>query len=142
MCQEKSYHHQNLLGELIRAGISIMNSEGESNLTIRKIATAYHVSHAAPYRHFEDKEALLDSMQKYIEDEFTTALQNSLNDYATPETNMASFGKAYVTFFSENPIIISFLYVIKLWIFIYKVWESYMGIIHPLNYFVSWQKVI
>jgi AcrR family transcriptional regulator len=44
---------------LIVAGLEILRSEGTAQLSIRKAARIVGVSQAAPYRHFENKEALL-----------------------------------------------------------------------------------
>ena len=54
-----SYHHGNLREALIDAGIKIINENGEENLSLRKVAAACDVSHAAPYAHFRDKEELI-----------------------------------------------------------------------------------
>ncbi len=43
-----SYHHGNLRQALIEAGIRIINEKGEDDLSLRKVAAACGVSHAAP----------------------------------------------------------------------------------------------
>jgi len=53
------YHHGDLKNALIQAGVKILSEEGVSGLSLRKVAHEAGVSHAAPYAHFEDKEALL-----------------------------------------------------------------------------------
>ncbi|MGE5248979.1 MAG: TetR/AcrR family transcriptional regulator [Bacteroidota bacterium] len=55
----KTYHHGNLKNALIRAGIEILSSEGVAALSLRRVAAQAGVSHAAPYAHFADKEALI-----------------------------------------------------------------------------------
>ena len=56
---EKSYHHGDLKNALIKAGIDILAREGVEGLSLRKAAQEAGVSHAAPYAHFADKQALI-----------------------------------------------------------------------------------
>jgi AcrR family transcriptional regulator len=56
---EKTYHHGDLKNALIEAGIEILASEGVHALSLRKVAQRAGVSHAAPYAHFADKQALI-----------------------------------------------------------------------------------
>jgi AcrR family transcriptional regulator len=59
MPRKKSYHHGDLKNALIEAGADILSKEGVSALTLRKVAQKAGVSHAAPYAHFADKQALI-----------------------------------------------------------------------------------
>ncbi len=54
-----SYHHGDLKNALIKAGIEILAEEGVGSLSLRKVAKQAGVSHAAPYSHFKDKQALI-----------------------------------------------------------------------------------
>ena len=56
---EKKYHHGDLKNALIEAGAEILSKEGVSGLSLRKVAGRAGVSHAAPYAHFTDKQALI-----------------------------------------------------------------------------------
>ena len=44
---------------LIKAGADILSKEGVSALSLRRVAQKAGVSHAAPYAHFTDKQALI-----------------------------------------------------------------------------------
>jgi AcrR family transcriptional regulator len=59
MPRKKSYHHGDLKNALIKAGADILSREGVSALSLRKVAQKAGVSHAAPYAHFTDKQALI-----------------------------------------------------------------------------------
>jgi AcrR family transcriptional regulator len=54
-----AYHHGDLKNALINAGVEILAREGVSGLSLRKVAKQAGVSHAAPYAHFADKQALI-----------------------------------------------------------------------------------
>ena len=66
--QRQSYHHKDLRKALIETGIELVSKEGVSAFSLRKVAAACGVSHAAPYSHFQNKEELLNAMQIFITD--------------------------------------------------------------------------
>ena len=49
--EKKPYHHKNLKNDLIEKGIELVNKNGINQLSLRKVAQACGVSHAAPYSH-------------------------------------------------------------------------------------------
>lgn len=53
------YHHGDLRNALIEAALTALEEQGADALTLREVARRAGVSHAAPYRHFADKSALL-----------------------------------------------------------------------------------
>jgi len=59
MPKKKTYHHGDLKNALIKAGVEILAKDGVSGLSLRKVASKAGVSHAAPYSHFADKQALI-----------------------------------------------------------------------------------
>jgi AcrR family transcriptional regulator len=59
MSTNKQYHHGDLKNALIEAGIQILSQDGLHALSLRKVAQKAGVSHAAPYAHFPDKQALI-----------------------------------------------------------------------------------
>lgn len=54
-----NYHHGDLKNALIQAGWEILARDGVGGLSLRKVAQQAGVSHAAPYAHFADKQALI-----------------------------------------------------------------------------------
>ncbi len=54
-----SYHHGDLRNALLSAGVELLAERGLDGLSLREAARRAGVSHAAPYRHFADKQALL-----------------------------------------------------------------------------------
>ena len=57
--QKRAYHHGDLKNALIAAGVDLLSKEGVAGLSLRKVAQHAGVSHAAPYAHFTDKQALI-----------------------------------------------------------------------------------
>ena len=106
-----SYHHGNLREALIDAGIKIINENGEENLSLRKVAAACGVSHAAPYAHFKDKEELIDAIKANVTDKFMEKLIDAVEGKPTVDAAIIAMGRAYVTFFSQNPDYFIFLFV-------------------------------
>lgn len=53
------YHHGDLRRALIAAGLSLLEIRGPAQVSLREAARAAGVSHNAPYRHFDSREALL-----------------------------------------------------------------------------------
>ncbi len=104
------YHHGNLRQALIDAGIRIINENGEENLSLRKVAAACDVSHAAPYAHFKDKEELIEAMKKSVTERFTDELETAVNKGRNAEESIIFMGKAYISFFNKNPDYYTFLF--------------------------------
>ena len=105
-----NYHHGNLRQALIDAGIRIINEKGEDNLSLRKVAAACDVSHAAPYAHFKNKDELLEAMKKSVTDRIIYELKAAVNRGRNTEESIILMGKAYISFFSQNPDYYTFLF--------------------------------
>ena len=95
---------------MIDAGIKIINDSGEENLSLRKVAAACNVSHAAPYAHFKDKEELIEAIKNNVTEQFMEELESSVNGKASADEAIIAMGKTYVTFFSNNPDYFVFLF--------------------------------
>jgi AcrR family transcriptional regulator len=57
-----NYHHGDLRNALVSAGVELLAEQGVEALSLREVARRAGVSHAAPYRHFSDKQALLTAI--------------------------------------------------------------------------------
>ncbi len=53
------YHHGDLRRALLDAAVEMLGDSSTSEVTLREVARRAGVTHAAPYRHFADKNALL-----------------------------------------------------------------------------------
>lgn len=103
-----NYHHGNLRQNLIEKGIELLVAEGYANLSLRKVAKACGVSHAAPYNHFKDKDELLLAMQQHVEMEFAHILQQAAADNSE---GLLAMGLAYIRFFTQNPAYFRFMQI-------------------------------
>ena len=100
--RSKPYHHGDLRRALIAAGIDLLGEGGATALDLRKVTRKAGVSHAAPYRHFEDKRALLAAI---AEDGFlrlAEQLRNAVND-AEPDSQVLALARAYIKFALAEP---------------------------------------
>ncbi len=61
---EKTYHHGDLRNALILAAAELIEDSGSLNFAMADAARRAGVSTAAPYRHFRDKEALLEAVSQ------------------------------------------------------------------------------
>lgn len=73
-------------------------------MTLRKIASRVGVSHAAPYRHFKDKEALLCAVAREGFDLLMDWTQTRLADVGEdPLLQFGTWGMAYMDFAIAHP---------------------------------------
>jgi AcrR family transcriptional regulator len=99
-----SYHHGDLRRALIDAALGLIADAGASSFTLRAVARRAGVSHAAPYRHFADKTALLAAV---AEEGFRALGQRLLamskRLAAEPLASFQTIGVEYVRFAVEHP---------------------------------------
>jgi len=100
-----AYQHGNLRQALIQAGLKLLTEAGVGGLSLRAAAQLAGVSHAAPYRHFADKDALVAAIG---EEGFRLLTARMLAEVAaTAPTNLLdrlrALGLGYVGFAVEHP---------------------------------------
>jgi AcrR family transcriptional regulator len=98
------YHHGDLKNALIKAGTEILASEGLGGLSLRKVAKQAGVSHAAPYSHFRDKQALIAAISTEGFKQLHSQIESVKEIYqADPETLLVETAWAYVQFALNAP---------------------------------------
>ena len=102
--EKQSYHHPDLRQALLDGAVRLIKQEGLREFSLRKLATQVGVSHAAPYRHFENKEAILATLML----EGHKRLRTSLLDARTRCPGKAidklmAQGRSYLEFARKNP---------------------------------------
>ena len=94
------YHHGDLRPAMIEAGLKVLRKEGLHALTLRRVAREAHVSPAAPYRHFSDKQALLAAIAESGFRELHRLLETAR---AKRPGDPDAAGQAYLAFALKQP---------------------------------------
>jgi len=99
-----TYHHGNLRQELLDASIAIIAEQGIEAMSLRDVARRAGVSPAAPYHHFESKDALLNAIAHDGFAELSRVMLEA-REAAAPEptARLRAIGAAYVRFARERP---------------------------------------
>ncbi|WNS43204.1 TetR/AcrR family transcriptional regulator [Paenibacillus sp. MMS20-IR301] len=108
--KDKPYHHGNLRNQLIEAGIKLINTDGISSFSLRKVAAECRVSHTAPYSHFKNIDELISAMGEHVTEQFMGTLHASVQGKEGSPEVMYLLGQAYIDFFMEHPQYFQFLY--------------------------------
>jgi AcrR family transcriptional regulator len=101
MADEKktaSYHHGDLAAALCAAAREILEKDGLSALSLRSVARKAGVSHAAPYRHFASREALLAEIAIQGIEQLRTEIANAGSIEGLPTERIVNIGSAYADF--------------------------------------------
>jgi AcrR family transcriptional regulator len=103
MKEPKPYHHGNLREVLLQSAVRLIAEVGPTAFTLREIARQAGVSHNAPYRHFQDKDALLAAVaaQGYLE--LTDVMVQAAEQQFNPLDRLKHAGLAYVSFALRRP---------------------------------------
>ncbi|MBG0788331.1 MAG: TetR/AcrR family transcriptional regulator, partial [Anaerolineaceae bacterium] len=101
---ESTYHHGDLKNALIQAGVQILSKEGISGLSLRKVARQAGVSHAAPYAHFADKQALIAAISTEGYKQLYSRIAQVHKDYTgDPAKLLIEIAWAYIDFGLNEP---------------------------------------
>jgi len=100
-----AYQHGDLRRALIQAGLKLLTESGVDGLSLRAAAELAGVSHAAPYRHFRDKNALVAAVAeegfRLLTAEMRAALDACRSDDLLARLRAA--GQGYVLFAVRHP---------------------------------------
>src|SRR4051812_3815903 len=99
----REYHHGNLRSAVLKAAWQLLKKQGLRELTLREVARKVGVTHAAPYHHFKDREALLDAMALEAFGELAEAMRRAQEGVSEPSAQLASCGRAYIDFARARP---------------------------------------
>ena len=99
MAKKETYHHGDLRQTLVDTAVELISEQNMESLSLREVARRVGVSHAAPYRHFADKNALLAAVAKegfeMLRCQLETAKHQAPPD---PLKQLQAIGVAYVQF--------------------------------------------
>jgi AcrR family transcriptional regulator len=104
MGKNKAYHHGDLRRALLDEGRRMILESGLDHLSLRAIARRAGVTHAAPYRHFPDKEALVAAIAtKGFEDLCALMQETVVGCDEEPAEALLRMGVNYVVFALDHP---------------------------------------
>jgi AcrR family transcriptional regulator len=110
----RPYHHGNLREELLERAQAIVRDRGVQELSLRELAREAGVSHAAPRRHFADRQALLDALAlagfARLGAELRAALATAGGDF---EARLRATAAAYVRFATRDAALLELMFAGK-----------------------------
>jgi AcrR family transcriptional regulator len=100
-----TYHHGHLVEALLAAAIEIIEEKGVETLSVREVAKRVGVSPGAPFRHFNNKAALLTAVAEQAMSRLTESVMNRLAaaGNASPREALRAIGQGYLAWVLENP---------------------------------------
>jgi AcrR family transcriptional regulator len=108
---ERPYHHGNLRVTLLAAAEHTLREEGLDQVSLRALARAAGVSHAAPRRHFPDRQALLGALAadgyERLADTLAAAIEQAGPDF---EAQFQAGGTAFVRFAVDNAALLDLMF--------------------------------
>jgi AcrR family transcriptional regulator len=107
----RPYHHGNLRAALLEEAERTVREHGVDGLSLRELARQAGVSHAAPRRHFADRQALLDALAESgwerLGADTRAAAQRAGTDY---EARLRAAGRAYVRFATRDAALLEVMF--------------------------------
>lgn len=110
----RPYHHGKLRQALLDAAESTLRQYGADQLSLRELAREVGVSHAAPRRHFKDRQALLDALAasgfKRLERQLRSALADAGEDF---RSRLKATVAAYIRFATDDAALLELMFTAK-----------------------------
>jgi len=97
------YHHGNLKEALIAAARRLIAEHGPQGFTLNEASKSAGVSSSAPYRHFRDRNALIEATAEEGFKLFRQRLLASVEGAADPYDALSRMGAAYYAFALDEP---------------------------------------
>ncbi len=110
----RPYHHGDLRTALLDAALQAVEAGGHASLSLRELAAGLGVSHAAPYRHFANREALLAAVASTgfdrLAQAWLAAWQGAGPAGAGPAARLRLAARAYLGFATERPALFRLMF--------------------------------
>src|SRR5512146_1043345 len=107
---KRPYHHGDLRNALLDAARAILEEEGLQALSLRAVARKAGVSHAAPYRHYPNHEALLVELAMEGFEELRRAIETAGSVPFDKVDRITNIGGAYMRFASKRPALAQLMF--------------------------------
>jgi AcrR family transcriptional regulator len=99
----RAYHHGDLKAALVEAAAEILQNEGLEGLTLRAVARRAGVSQAAPYRHFDDRRALVGAVAERGFRRLQDAMLQAMQAPGGGRAGLKQVAFTYIRFALDNP---------------------------------------
>ena len=109
----RAYHHGNLREELLDRAETTLAERGLGALSLRELARDVGVSHAAPRRHFADRQELLDALALRGFEHLGVALRDARAADGPFAERFAAVASAYVTFATDHAALLELMFAGK-----------------------------
>lgn len=110
----RPYHHGNLREELLDRAEQLVRDRGVAALSLRELAREAGVSHAAPRRHFADRQSLLDALALRGFERLGTVLATAVRSgRGGLDTRLARIAAAYVRFATGDAALLELMFAGK-----------------------------
>lgn len=106
----RSYHHGDLRNALLDSARKILEEQSLAELSLRAVARRAGVSHAAPYRHFPNHEALLVEMAREGFAELKGDISAAAVATGGESDRITKIGAAYMRFVARRPEMASLMF--------------------------------
>jgi AcrR family transcriptional regulator len=113
MPERRPYHHGDLRAALLAGAEDTLREKGAAALSLRELARTTGVSHAAPGRHFKDKQALLDALALTGFERMTQAVHGADDPSLPLQTRLTALARAYLRFAVDNAALLELMYARK-----------------------------
>ena len=111
---ERPYHHGNLRTALLAQAERTVRERGVQDLSLRELAREVGVSHAAPRRHFPDRQALLDALAEAgfarLGAELRAAIDGAGEDF---QSRLQATAAAYVRFATRDATLLELMFAVN-----------------------------
>jgi AcrR family transcriptional regulator len=111
---DRPYHHGHLRATLLAEAERTLRDDGIDALSLRELARQAGVSHAAPRRHFPDRQALLDALAEAgftrLADEVHAAIANAGSGY---QARLRGAADAFVRFAIRDGALMELMFAAK-----------------------------
>ncbi len=109
----RPYHHGNLRSALLERAERTLSEGGLRELSLRQLAREVGVSHAAPRRHFADKQALLDALAEEGFERLGRELAEASEGPGGFHDRFAALARAYVRFATRHAALLEEMFAGK-----------------------------
>ena len=110
---DQPYHHGNLREALLARATEIIEEAGVEGLSLRQLARELGVSHAAPGKHFRDKQALLDALALDGFREMNARIREASEADGGHHSRFVLIARAYVDFAVTHPVQLAVMHSTK-----------------------------